>query len=66
LVAGILLILNDDPFDDGIFPIWCAAGVIGGFLGAAVVKARKKRKTADPSVEESPGKSISPPEKEES
>ena len=63
LAAGILLMLSGDRRADEIFPIWCAAGTIGGFLGAAVVKTRKKRKNGDPSDEETAEKSIAPLEK---
>lgn len=58
--------LSGDRRADEIFPIWCAAGTIGGFLGAAVVKARKKRKNGGPSDEETAEKSIAPSEKKES
>ena len=57
LAAGTLLMLSGDRRADDLFLFWCAAGTIGGFLGAAVVKARKKRKNGDASGEESSEKS---------
>lgn len=69
-LASWILILHDfrpgGAGDDEELFLQCAIGLFGGFLGAAVVKSRKKRKTVEPSEEESPEKSISPLETKES
>ena len=63
MAVGTLLILSGDRRADVIFTLWRAAGTIGGFLGAAVVKARKKRKNGESNDEESAEKFMSPLEK---
>lgn len=59
LATAILLVLFGWRSGGNLF----LAGGIGGFLGAAFVKARKKRKNVDQSGDESAEQAISAPEK---
>lgn len=58
LAAGIPL-LESGWFCVGTFLFRALTGALGGFLGATVVKARKKRKNGDSSGGESEEKSVS-------